>query len=126
MESIQSALFTADPGPGLSQKRHACILRYEIFITRGGEMRDVSIFHSLLKLYYCCVTREAKKAVRILQPRRIISKTSARNIPCSKTHPNKKRQFNSNEFLLNCQKEMIPKKSECAFNVCKTSLRAKQ
>lgn len=62
MESIQSALFTADPGPGLSQKRHACILRYEIFITRGGEMRDVSIFHSLLKLYYCCVTTEAKKS----------------------------------------------------------------
>ena len=60
IESIPPALFTADPHPSLAQKRLACILFYEIFITGGEETKDVLIFHTLLKLHYSCVTTGKK------------------------------------------------------------------
>lgn len=93
MESILPALFTTNPGLGLSQKHHACISHYEIFITWGGEMRDGWIFHHMLKLYYCCVTKERKKGSLNLQ----LCKTTqtSRDISLSQKHFLCQRYWNS-------------------------------
>lgn len=87
MESILPALFTADPGLWLLRKHHACISHYEIFITWGGEMRDGLIFHHMLKLYYCCVTKERKKGSLNLQLCKTTqTSASSRDISLSQKH----------------------------------------